>query len=116
MEEFKSILKHTQLLTSAHAQLAQSLSSLGNVDGFSSGAKAHLRHDRPALLALKKLCQQAPKLAEQQVKFSEVMQKFDNATSNIQADEAQPKQNLYSSEEMKQGVARAGTPDISSSI
>lgn len=110
MEQFRAILKQTTLLTSAHAQIAANLSILGDLDTFSAGAKAQLKEDRPALLALKKLCKKAPKLAEQQVKFAAVMKEFDDATNQHAAAEQPVERQLYTQQEMEAGMIRAGVP------
>lgn len=110
VEHFRAILKQTTLLTSAHAQIAASLSSLGDLDTFSAGAKAQLKQDRPALLALKKLCKKAPKLAEQQVKFAAVMKEFDDATNQHASAEQAAERQLFTHQEMEAGMSRAGVP------
>lgn len=109
VEQFRAVLKQSNLLTSAHAQIAESLSNLGDLDNFPAAAKAHLKQDHAALLALKKLCKKAPKLAEQQVKFAAVMKEFDDATNQHVAAEPAERQ-LYTRQEMEAGMARAGAP------
>lgn len=109
VDHFRAVFKQTQLLTSAHAQIADSLSKLGDIEGFSANAKSSLKEDRPALLALLKLCKKAPQLAEQQVEFAAVMKAFHDATTQHEANE-QDDRRLFTREELEAGMSRAGKP------
>eukprot|EP00892_Ulva_mutabilis_P004542 jgi/Ulvmu1/245/UM001_0249.1 len=100
VDHFRAVLKQTSLLTSAHAEIAESLTNLGDLQDLPATAQTTLKEDRPALLALKKLCKKAPQFAEQQVEFAAVMKEFHDATTQHEAAEQVDRQ-LFTRQEME---------------